>query len=819
MAKIAGITIELNGDTRKLQASFREVDGQLRTTQKNLKDINKLLKLDPKNTELLTQKQKNLENAITETNERLKNLRQLQSKVSEGSQEWDTLQREIIATEQDLKSLKKQYRQFGSVAAQQIAAVGEKMKSIGSKVSDVGKKMTTYVTVPIVAAGAKSVNSFAEVDKTMQLANKTMNNTADEAKLLDKAMSSAAENSTFGMSDAAQAALNFARAGLDAKQAAAALAPAMNLAAGEGGDLDTVSQGLVATINGFQDSFDNASHYADIFTAACNNSALDVDSLVSSMSTAAPVFNAAGYAVDDAALYMGIMANNGIEASEAANSLKTGFAKLVDPAKEGDVWLRKLGFSIVDNEGKMKDTVTIQRELHDSFSQLSEAQQIEAASAIFGKNQMAKWLALINTSPQDVVKLSKALDKSKGKTEEMAKAMMVGFGGSIEKLKSSLDVLMVSLGRLAAQYLQPVIDKVQAWIDKFNGLDESQKKTILKIAGIVAAIGPLLLIGGKLITGIGMLLAFAPFVVSAFSVLISPIGLVVAAIAAAIAIGVLLYKNWDKIKAAAVRLKTNVVEAWNNMKAGVSAAVQSLRDYVSSVWETIRAKVSNVVNSIKATVTNTWNAIKTKVTSTTAAIKSSVTNTWNSLKSSVSSVSSSMRTSISNAWNGIKTAVANAVSNVKSSIQGAIDKLNSIRSTAQDVVDSIRSIFSGSISFPHIRLPHFSVYGGEAPYGLGGRGSMPSISVEWYKKAYDNPVMFTSPTVLATPSGYKGFGDGNGAEIVMSLEKLREVVGSNQNVSVNVVLQGDARELFKVVKQTNYARTKATNYNALAVGG
>ena len=85
-------------------------------------------------------------------------------------------------------------------------------------------------------------------------------------------MEDAARNSTFGMSDAANASLNFARAGLTAEQAAAALAPAMNLAAGEGGDLDTVSQGLVGTINAFGDSFEKTGDYADVFANACNNS-------------------------------------------------------------------------------------------------------------------------------------------------------------------------------------------------------------------------------------------------------------------------------------------------------------------------------------------------------------------------------------------------------------------------------------------------------------------------------------------------------------------------------------------------------------------
>mgnify|MGYP002523398317 CR=1 FL=1 len=109
----------------------------------------------------------------------------------------------------------------------------------------------------------------------------------------------------------------------------------MNLAAGEGGNLDTVSAGLVATINGFHGSFDEAGYYADVFAAACNNSALDVDSLSHAMSVAAPIFSSAGYTVNDAALYIGIMANNGIDADKAANSLKTGLARLVSPAKEG----------------------------------------------------------------------------------------------------------------------------------------------------------------------------------------------------------------------------------------------------------------------------------------------------------------------------------------------------------------------------------------------------------------------------------------------------------------------------------------------------
>ena len=301
--RIKGITIEIGGDTTKLESALKSVNTEIKNTESKLKDVNKLLKMDPGNTELLSQKYKTLQQEIQATKEKLNTLKeaakQAEQALKDGTisqDQYDALQREIAETEQSLKSLEQEYKNFGSVQAQQIAAAGEKMKEFGAKVEDAGKPLTTHVTLPLAAVGAAGVASFAEVDKTMQLTNKTMGNTEEQAQLLNQAMKEAAANSTFGMKDAAQATLNFARAGLDAEQAAAALAPAMNLAAGEGGNLDTVSGGLVATINGFHGSFEEAGHYADVFAAACNNSALDVDSLSGTMSVAAPIFSAAGSA-------------------------------------------------------------------------------------------------------------------------------------------------------------------------------------------------------------------------------------------------------------------------------------------------------------------------------------------------------------------------------------------------------------------------------------------------------------------------------------------------------------------------------------------
>lgn len=594
--------------------------------------------------------------------------------------------------------------------------VSKKVGTVGKDIEKVGKNLTTHLTLPIVAAGTTAVSKFAEVDKTMTLTNQTMNNTVDEANLLNKAMSEAAANSVYGMDEAATATLNFARAGLDAEQAASALAPAMNLAAGEGGNLDVVSGGLVATINGFHGSFDEAAHYADVFANACNNSALDIDSLSDSMSIAAPVFSAAGYTVQDAALYMGVMANAGIEASEGANALKTGLARLVSPAKQGKEALEELNWSVTNADGTMKDSVTIQRELHDKFAELSEAEQIAAASAIFGKNQMSKWLALINTAPEDVEALNLALEQE-GTTTQMADAMMNGFGGSIERLKSSMDVLMTTLGQLIAQYLTPVIEKVQAAINKFQAMDDETKEHIIKIAGIVAAIGPLLLIIGKLITAvsaiisgvsgvIAILTSLGPVITGVTALLASPIGWIAAIVAAIVALGIIIYKNWDDIKAWA----QGVVEKFREVKENVVAKIQELKtEVIAKILELITNTI-NKFNDLKTKVIKAITELAVKAVQKFTEIKTAITDKVTEAKQKAVDAFTNMKNTISNKVNEIKNSIVNGFKNavdyikslpseakkwgsdiINGIIQGIKDKLGALKKEMSNVADTVKS--------------------------------------------------------------------------------------------------------------------------------
>ena len=601
--RIKGITIEIGGDTTKLQTSLKGVDKQLRDTQSTLRDVNKLLKLDPGNTELLTQKQKNLESAISGTKERLEQLKAAQSGVEKGTAEWDALQREIIATEQSLESLEKEYKNFGSVAAQQIAVAGQKMEEIGGKVEAVGKAFAPIST----AAGGALTSIGALAYKSVTAAD----------------------------------------------------------------DLNTLSkQTGIST-----DELQRMQYAADL---------VDVS-------------------VDD---------------------ITAALRKMKPKLDENNETFATLGVSVTNADGSLRDATDV---FYDSLKALSgisnETERDKIAMELFGKS--ADSLAgIIDDGGAALKEYGDEAERLGLVMSEDTLSALNEANDTIDRSKAIVGGSLAQLGATAAQVLAPALEKVAGVIDKVSeklrNLTPEQTETIMKILGIVAAITPLLTVGGKVISGIGKIMTLAPKLITIVSA-INPVTLaVVAGIAAVIAIGVALYKNWDTIKEKAA-------EVWQNIKTG-------------------------------------WENAKTSVVNTVTALKDGVVNTWENMKSRVESI----------------------IDTVRGKIDGFKQKFEDLKSTVTNAIDRIKEKFNFSWSLPHINLPHFRVTPGQAPYGIGGRGYLPSISVDWYKKAYTDPVMFTSPTVLQTPQGYKGFGDGNGAEIVMGLNKLRQLVGTSGDVVINV---------------------------------
>ena len=328
----------------------------------------------------------------------------------------------------------------------------------GDSIANIGKGLTAAVTTPIVGLGVTAVKEFGSVDKSMQLVKATMGDAAWQTGDLTGAMKEAAANSVYGMQDAADACINFARQGFNAKQAADMINGAMALSSGTATDLSEVTGGLGNTMKIFGYNTKDAAWVADTFAKAQASANTTTSDLIESMSIAGPIAKSVGWEVDDLSTYTAAFGNAGISGSEGATALKTGLARLAAPAKDGSIWMEKLGLNIFDANGKMASAVDVQEQLHKSFSKLTQEQQLSAAAAIFGKNQMSKWLAIINQSPDDFKKLNSTIGDCTGAAQSMSDALLSGVGGSFEKLQSSFDVMKYNIGETIGSVIKPFVD-------------------------------------------------------------------------------------------------------------------------------------------------------------------------------------------------------------------------------------------------------------------------------------------------------------------------------------------------------------------------
>ena len=476
------------------------------------------------------------------------------------------------------------------------------VEKFGNGISSLGTKATAAVTMPLVGLAAASATEFGSVDKSLKLVQQTMGANAAEAKGLESAIKSAAANSVYGMQDAADAALNFARQGFDAAQAADMIAPAMDLAAGTATDLSIVTGGVGNAMKIFSDQGLKANDAANMLAKAQAQANTTVQDLFDAMSTAGPMLDSVGWSFKDLAVITDVFGNAGVTGAEGATALKTGLARLASPAKEGADALNQLGLNFFDSTGKMDDMHAMQKKLHDSFAGLNDQEKMSAASAIFGKNQMGKWLTLIEQSPDTFAQYTAGLEDSTGAANNMANALLSGPGGAVEKLKSSFDVFKYTVGDTVANTITPFVEKVTGLLDKFNNMDEAQQKQIIKWAAMAAAIGPGLIAFGKMISTIGRvgmgvnkfigiaskaaggfkeLHTGAGLAKAAIAAITSPVGIVLGVIAA-LAIAVIAIKtHFDTFKAGL----SGASPAFEKISANFRKIKDALQPFIDKVME------------------------------------------------------------------------------------------------------------------------------------------------------------------------------------------------------------------------------------------
>lgn len=468
--------------------------------------------------------QKSMENTVNSANKAARGFENASKSVSgfeksvgsgfdNASKKASGFEKSVNQTQKSLLAMLKEKYQLLLEAKDQITPTVKQaityVKSLTSKAWKVTLKAVDLVTSPVrrvfgllksplVAAGvtisagagiADTVQTYADFEAAMSEVKAISGATSEEfAQLTEKANQMGAVTK-FTASESAEAFKYMAQAGWDAKEMMDGIEGLMSLAAASGEDLGTTSDIVTDALTAFGMSAKESGRFADVMAMAANATNTDVAKMGDTFKYVAPVAGALGYSIEDTAVAIGLMANNGIKASQAGTSLRSLLTNLTHPVGQAEDAINDLGISITNADGSVKPLSQTLQELRSKFSALSEAERAQYAAMLAGQEGMSGLLAIVNASDQDFADLTEQINNSSGAAQEMADIMMDNLAGKFELFTGALDSMKMSLGEKFKPYLMEALDwltdKVpdveNALLTAMNSFDRFVEQTKSKI--------------------------------------------------------------------------------------------------------------------------------------------------------------------------------------------------------------------------------------------------------------------------------------------------------------------------------------------------
>ena len=658
--------------------------------------------------------------------------------------------------------------------------LGDGLQTVGNKISGAGKTLTVGLTEPILGAGAAAVKTTADFDKSMSQVKAVSGATGDDFDALRNKAREMGATTKFSASDAADAMNYMAMAGWKTNDMLGGISGIMDLAAASGEDLATTSDIVTDALTAFGKTADDSGHLADVMAAASSNANTNVSMLGESFKYVAPLAGAMKYSMEDTSLALGLMANAGIKASQGGTSLRTVLTNMADPTDEVAKAMGDLGISLQNEDGSMKSLREVMVDLRNGFGDLKISQEdfeegigaldtalangeitqeeynaqvddwinktftsedalkAQTAAALAGKTGLSGLLAIVNASEEDFDKLANAVDNSEGAAHSMAETMQDNLAGQLDIIKSGLQELAISFGDIMMPAIRGFAKFIQNLIDRLNNLDEGQKRTIMRIALVIAAVGPLLMAIGGVISGVAGLIKNVSTISKAITQvkdglallkpaiagISAPVVAVVAAIGILIAAFVTLWNTNEEFRNKITEIFGQVQESISNFISELTQRFEEIQPIISgfieffkNLWlefcnfiapifidafsilsqllQTIFDTIIGVLDIFIGIFTGDWDRVWNGVKQVFVSIWNFLVSTFKTIVSRLASVVSSMVQSVTTFFGNLLSNIIRIITSILSSISTwAANMANKAREAGRNFLTNVVNFLS-----------------------------------------------------------------------------------------------------------------------------
>lgn len=485
--------------------------------------------------------------------------------------------------------------------AQRLAVESSKSFQIGSALTGMGKVLSTAVTLPLLGIAATSIKVGNEFQAQMSRVQAIAGATGGE---LDKMKAQAIElgaKTAFSAKEAAQGMENLASAGFQVNEIMDAMPGVLDLAAVSGGDVAASSEAMASSLRAFGLEAGQAGHVADVFARAAADTNAETVDMAEAMKYVAPVAHSMGLSLEETAASIGIMADAGIKGSQAGTTLRGALSRIAKPTKAMVKSMDQLGVSFYDANGKMIPLREQIAQLKTATAGLTQEERNRHLVTLYGQNSLSGMLALLDAGPEKLDKMTNALINSDGAAREMAETMQDNLASKIEQMGGAFESAAIVIQQILEPALTKVVGGITKLIEAFLNMSPVGQKMVVIFAGMVASLGPLLLIAGTVITTMVKLRIAMQFLGPAFMGTMGTIALVVAAFYALVAVFMIAYTKSEKFR--------NFIDSLAPaIKKGLGIAVEWAAEKLKVLWEWLQKaaeKVKEFGSAISSKVANT----------------------------------------------------------------------------------------------------------------------------------------------------------------------------------------------------------------------